>query len=69
MCHLTYFAVIGSIFHSQNQFRSVRGQQVLILSLIPLLPVENLQKIIRNVKTLNKCCDDVFSKWLCVISG
>lgn len=39
----TYFAVVSSILHSQDQFRSIGRQQVPVLSLVPLLSVQNLE--------------------------
>ncbi len=42
MPHCAYFAVVSSILHSQDQLRSIRRQQVPVLSLIPLLSVQNL---------------------------
>lgn len=39
---IAYFAVISCILHGQDKLRSIRGQQVSVLSLIPLLSVQNL---------------------------
>lgn len=38
-----YFAVISCILHSQDKLRSIGGQQVSVLCLIPLLSVQNLR--------------------------
>lgn len=41
--HCAYFAVISCILYSQDKLRSIRRQQVSVLSLIPLLSVQNLE--------------------------
>lgn len=38
----THLAVVCCILHSQNKLRSIRRQQVAVLSLVPLLPVQDL---------------------------
>lgn len=43
-----YLAVVGSVLHSQNELRSIGRQQVPVLSLVPLLPVQNLEEISKN---------------------
>lgn len=47
-CLHAYFAVVSSVLHSQNQLRSIRRQQVPVLSLIPLLSVQDLDEKINN---------------------
>lgn len=44
MPHCAYLADVSSILHSQDQLRSIRRQQVPVLSLIPLLSVQNLEE-------------------------
>lgn len=51
-CLHAYFAVVSSVLHSQNQLRSIRRQQVPVLSLIPLLSVQDLDEKI-NTLVLN----------------
>lgn len=56
-----YFAVVSSILHGQDQLRSIRRQQVPVLTLIPLLPVQNLYEIsdTTNVKHSNYFLTDL----------
>jgi hypothetical protein len=39
-----YLAVVGSVLHGQDQLRGIGGQQVPVLRLVPLLPVQNLKR-------------------------
>lgn len=43
IAHCAYFAVISCILDSQDKLGSVGRQQVSVLSLVPLLSVQNLQ--------------------------
>lgn len=46
---MRYLAVVGSVLHSQDKLRGIRGQQVPVLCLIPLGPVQNLADQLRDM--------------------
>ena len=47
-----YLAVVSSVLHGQDQLRGIGGQQVPVLRLVPLLPVQDLERRDRGIVTV-----------------